>query len=46
MTVWGYARVSTIEQDPTLQIAALAAAGVILNGQTVTRGSLVRRPQQ
>lgn len=28
VTVWGYARVSTIEQDPAAQVAALLAAGV------------------
>lgn len=28
MTGWGYARVSTVDQDPTLQLAALRAAGV------------------
>lgn len=46
MTVWGYARVSTIDQDPTPQISALRTAGVDEERIVVDKasGSRTNRP--
>lgn len=41
----GYARVSTLEQDPALQLDALAAAGVERVFTDHASGALVERPQ-
>lgn len=44
--VWGYPRVSTVEQDPAPQITALCAAGVNEKRVVVDRASGSRRPAQ
>ena len=41
----GYARVSTTDQDPTLQLDTLNAAGCIKVFTDKTSGALDRRPQ-
>ncbi len=42
MTIWGYARVSTVDQDPAPQFAALRAAGVDENHVVVDHASGTR----
>ncbi len=43
MTIWGYARVSTVDQDPQLQLDALAAAGVAADHVVVDQASGSRK---
>lgn len=45
MTLVGYARVSTTDQDPNLQLDALTAAGCIRIFQESASGTLDSRPQ-
>ncbi|KQS66656.1 recombinase family protein [Modestobacter sp. Leaf380] len=45
MTIVGYARVSTLEQDPALQHDALAAVGAEKVFTDFASGATARRPQ-
>lgn len=45
MTLVGYARVSTLEQDPALQHDALAAAGAVRVFTDYASGATAARPQ-